>query len=209
MAKHRLQYESVYTQIIKYFLHISVGYLAVKKTTIPWLKKKVQNDQRRGKTNAVLSLCSFILGLIETQLYLWHFICLCNMALWVNYPGYKTPGIGRQQDILLRTAAGTTAAVDFFGLARSCPMALRLSEDCHRERGHYTLSPIWWQKGWDHQTGAESCCTDRPWPDKSESMCAWALCSMGSLWHLQPAVLRGRAPSIMFIDWELSSSNWK
>ncbi|KAG7489773.1 hypothetical protein JOB18_020196 [Solea senegalensis] len=45
---------------------------------------------------------------------------------------YKTLSISRKQDILLRNVEGITAAADFFGLARSCPMALKLSEDCHR-----------------------------------------------------------------------------
>ncbi len=131
---------------------------------------------------------------------------------FVCYSSYKILSISRQQDILLRNVAGITAAADFSGLARSCPMALKLSEHCHRaEWGHYTLSPPLLsdgKKGWDHQTSAESWCTDRPWPDKSESICVWALLAMGSLWHLQPAVLQGRASSVMFIDWELSS-NWK
>lgn len=55
---------------------------------------------------------------------------------------------------------------------------------------------------------SENYCTDRPRPDKSESICALAFLSVGSLWHLQPAVLRGRASSFMFIDRELSS-HWK
>lgn len=48
---------------------------------------------------------------------------------FVSYSSYK---ISRQQDILLRNVAGITAAADFSGRARSCPMAPKLSEHCHR-----------------------------------------------------------------------------
>lgn len=61
---------------------------------------------------------------------------------FVSYSSYKTLSIRRQQDILLRNVAGITAASGFKGLARSCSMALKLSEDCHgTEWCHYTLSP--------------------------------------------------------------------
>lgn len=94
-------------------------------------------------------------------------IHLCNMALWVIYSGYKTPSLSRQQDIQLRNVAGITAAADFSRLARSCSIAAKLSEHCHRaEWSHYTFSlsitPVWWKKGWDHQSSTESCCTDSP-----------------------------------------------
>lgn len=60
----------------------------------------------------------------------------------MSYSSYKTLSISRQQDILLRNAAGITAVPYFSGLARSCPMALMLSAHSHRaEWGHYTLSP--------------------------------------------------------------------
>ena len=61
----------------------------------------------------------------------------------MSYSSYKTLSISRQQDILLRNAAGITAAPYFSGLARSCPMAPMLSAHSHRaEWGHYTLSPL-------------------------------------------------------------------
>lgn len=68
------------------------------------------------------------------------FICLWNMALWVT-PAIKL-SIRRQQDILLRNVAGITAAFGFSGLARSCPMALKLSGGLSRSRVGplYTLS---------------------------------------------------------------------
>lgn len=60
---------------------------------------------------------------------------------WV-YSGSKSLNISGQLDILLRNVAGITAAADFSGLARSCPMAQKLSGDCHgAEWSHYTLSP--------------------------------------------------------------------
>lgn len=124
--------------------------------------------------------------------------------LWVIYSSYKTLCISRQQDILLRNVAGITAAADFSGLARSCPLALKLSEHCHRaEWGHYTLSPPLLSDGKKVET-IRPALRAAVQTDKSESMCVCALLSMGSLWHLQPAVLQGRASSIMFIDCELS-----
>lgn len=81
---------------------------------------------------------SFFLGVLVLYLSALHMLMQYG---FVSYSSYKILSISRQQDILLRNVAGITAAADFSGLARSCPMALKLSEHCHRaEWGHYTLS---------------------------------------------------------------------
>lgn len=56
----------------------------------------------------------------------------CYMAVWAIHSRYKTLSIGGQQDVLLRNTAGITAATDFSGCIRSCPMAVKLLEDSYR-----------------------------------------------------------------------------
>lgn len=157
----------------------------------------------------------------------WFFFCsrLCNsswvlqcslkscLELWSRGAPYvihycdsncKTPNISRRQDILLRNGGGITTATDFSGCARSCLMALGgLSQSTvgplnslqHSYRMEKKVEPI-------RPALRTSVLTD-----KSNPICTIALVSMGSLWHLQPAVLWG---SFFLHVYRLGpSSHWK
>ena len=95
----------------------------------------IQNPPKRIHCPLIQHLLpTFFFLLLESYLPMWNCSALHKLMQYgfVSFSSYKTLSISRQQDILLRSVAGITAAADFSGLARSCPMAQKLSEDCHR-----------------------------------------------------------------------------
>lgn len=94
---------------------------------------------RFEKINTPLSLTASLWDSFNPVASVWAPHVLMQYS-FKSYSCNKTMDISRQKDVLLRNVAGPTAAAGLSGFARWCPMAWKLSEDCHRaEWGHYTL----------------------------------------------------------------------
>lgn len=129
---------------------------------------------------------------------------------FLSNSSYKTLSISRQQDILLRNVAALTAATAFTGLVRSCPMALRLSEHCHRaEWGHYTLSTPLLSDGRKVET-IRPALRAAVLTDHGQTKGNLAASELSSQWEVfdicSQLCCGGSAPSIVLIDWVLSSN---